>query len=233
VDNSIETGEVEPMVRFYEEKKMLLVNARKAAKAEWLFLPDRRGERLAIGSVSVFWRIGKRLSEGDDKRHLDLCTKLAKRLQSPYVKACEEGDLQQKTRRIVVRDASLLAPNAPPGTMVKQEVPKVRRYREGLDALFWRNFFGPEYVEMFGEILRSLPREVARDLGEGYWLVQPYREPSEAFTDEGRAREQETIAHLGSECFYDDVRERAPVRVPDFREEVGPLPPLVGFEDAH
>jgi hypothetical protein len=56
---------------------------------------------------------------------------------------------------------------------------------------------------------------------EGIVLVQPYALPTQAMTPEGDAAEQQLVARLGPECFYDHARHLPPRRVPDLP---GPAP---------
>jgi hypothetical protein len=91
----------------------------------------------------------------------------------------------------------------------------VRNPTEGLAGLYWRNFFGPPFVRMFGDRLRVLPPDVSRELGDGLVLVQPYALPTQAMTPEGDAAEERLITVLGPECFYDHQHHRKPTRVPE------------------
>jgi hypothetical protein len=126
-------------------------------------------------------------------------------VNSPLAQTAAEEDIQQKTRRLV--------PN-PDGFGSSEEV-TLRGYGEGLAGLFWRNFFGAPFVQMFGERLDTLPGEFKQDLGDGIVLVQPYELPTQAGTPDGVARERQLITHLGPECFYDHERHLKPTRVPD------------------
>ena len=69
---------------------------------------------------------------------------------SPLAQSGEASDLERKQERWV--------PN-PDGFGSTQEF-TVRDYSEGLAGLYWRNFFGPPFVRMFGERLASLPAEL-------------------------------------------------------------------------
>ena len=100
------------------------------------------------------------------------------------------------------------------GRLVAQVI-TVRDYSEGLAGLFWRNFFGPPFVKLFGERLQSLPETCREDLGDGIVLVEPYPKPMDAETQAGKAREQELISLLGPECFYDHERHTLPTRRPE------------------
>jgi hypothetical protein len=127
---------------------------------------------------------------------------------SPLAQTAEASDVERKSERIVP---------SPDGIGSIQES-TVRDCSEGLAGLFWRNFFGPPFVQMFGERLASLPAEFKQDLGGGIVLVQPYELPTLAGTPEGDALERRIIAHLGPECFYDHERHLKPTRVPELRQ---------------
>jgi hypothetical protein len=114
----------------------------------------------------------------------------------------------------VYRKKERFIPN-PDGFGTKQTF-TVRDPSEGLTGLFWRNFFGPPFIRMFGERLLSLPPDTHRELGDGLVLVQPYALPTQAMTPEGDAAEQRLITVLGPECFYDHAHHRKPTRVPEF-----------------
>ncbi len=91
----------------------------------------------------------------------------------------------------------------------------VRDPSEGLAGLYWRNFFGPPFVRLFGDRLLSLPPDTLQELGDGRVLVQPYPLPTQALTPEGTDTEQRLITVLGPECFYDHTHHRKPTRLPD------------------
>jgi hypothetical protein len=134
--------------------------------------------------------------------HIEQVTRLMCLLGSPYAVTALDEDYEGKKQRRVDM-----------GTF-HQQVPTVRGYDEGLAGLFWRNFFGPPFVRLFGERLSSLPPESLQTLDEELVLVQPYELPTLAGTDEGRARERSLIQLLGPECFYDHERHTPPSRRP-------------------
>jgi hypothetical protein len=124
---------------------------------------------------------------------------------SPLAQTGAAEDMERKTERLVL---------APDG-FGQVQIHTVRDYSEGLAGLFWRNFFGPPFVQLFGERLTTLPAEFKQEQGDGIILVQPYELPTQAGTPEGDARERQLITHLGPECFYDHERHLKPTRVLD------------------
>jgi len=138
--------------------------------------------------------------------HLREIAEIMQLVDSPLTQAARAEDFNRKNWRLV--------PN--PDGFGQQEVHTLRDYSEGLTGVFWRNFFGPPFVHLFGERLKQLPAGcTSEELPGGIVLVQPYEDPSMAGTEEGIARERALIAHLGPECFYDHERHLKPTRVPD------------------
>ncbi|WNG61247.1 hypothetical protein F0U59_45960 [Archangium gephyra] len=125
-------------------------------------------------------------------------------VNSPLAEASLDEDVERKTWRLVPADDG----HGSIGTFT------VRNYSAGLSGLFWRSFFGPPFVRMFGERLASLPEHCRKPLGEELVLVQPYELPSDSGTEQGDARERELIGQLGSGCFYDHVHHTPPTRLP-------------------
>jgi hypothetical protein len=123
---------------------------------------------------------------------------------SPYASTGLSEDVSRKSEQLVPH----------PSGFGQSQTYTVRDPSEGLAGLFWRNFYGPPFVRMFGERLVSLPADTRQDLGEGIVLVQPYELPTEAGTPEAEARERELIAHLGPDCFYDHAHHTKPTRLP-------------------
>jgi hypothetical protein len=135
-----------------------------------------------------------------------------KALGSPLAVVATYEDIEGKERRLVDRGGH------------QEEVSVVRGYGEGLAGLFWRNFYGPPFVRLFGERLHALPPECVTRLGEELVLVQPYELPTEAGTEAARAREHHLISLLGPECFYDHEHHRPPTRLPELPPAPWPLP---------
>lgn len=126
-------------------------------------------------------------------------------LGSPLAWAGLDTDLDAKQQQLVPDPSGHFA----------TQTHTVRDYSEGLAGVFWRNFFGPPFVRMFGERLATLPSEFEQGLGEGIVLVQPYELLGQAGTPEGIESERQIIAHLGPECFYDHERHLKPTRRPE------------------
>jgi hypothetical protein len=130
---------------------------------------------------------------------------LMRLLDSPLAVSALDTDIENKTQRWV--------PN--PDGFGSELTSTVRGYGEGLPGVFWRNFYGPLFVRMFGERLDAVPAELKENLGDGIVLVQPYELPTQAGTPDGIERERQLIALLGPECFYDHERHVKPTHVPD------------------
>jgi hypothetical protein len=130
---------------------------------------------------------------------------------SPLAQSTEDTALEGKEHRWVP---------SPDGFGSTREL-TVNDYSEGLVGLYWRNFFGPPFVKMFGARLATLPAQFKQELGGGIVLVQPYELPTQAGTAEGDEVERRLIAHLGPECFYDHQRHLKPSRVPELHQSAG------------
>jgi hypothetical protein len=167
--------------------------------------PARQDSRPYIGGLTWGTSAKEATKPAWRAAHLQQVLELMQLLRAPLAQAGLDEDLTQKTRRLVPH----------PSGIAMTETSTVRDYGEGLPGLVWRNFFGPPFVQMFGERLASLPGEFKQEPGGGIVLVQPYELPSQAGTPEAAARERELIAHLGPECFYDHARQLKPARVPD------------------
>jgi hypothetical protein len=198
-----ERVDYEALLAFFEKERMLCVGSRTDQRYLWVFPskqsdPPRRGEIIwatsAKDATNTSWRA----------KHLRQVMELMWQVGSPLAVAANTNDFDRKTKRLVP---------APDGIGLVEEF-TVRDYSEGLAGLFWRNFFGAPFTQMFGERLASLPGEFKQELGGGLVLVQPYELPTQAGTPEGNTRERQLIAHLGPECFYDHERHLKPTRVP-------------------
>ncbi len=137
--------------------------------------------------------------------HLHQVAEVMKLLDSPLAQTAMAEDRDRKTLRLIPS----------PDGFGSIETSTVQDPSEGLAGLYWRNFFGPPFVRMFGDRLQSLPPDTHQELGGGRVLVQPYALPTQAMTPEGDAAEQRLITVLGPECFYDHPRHRKPTRLPE------------------
>lgn len=198
------------LVAFYEEHRNVTVTAR-TERDYFLLYPVKPDDPPYLGRL--IWGTSAKEATKPAWRaaHLQKVLEVMQLLRAPLVQAGLSEDLTHKTRRLVPH----------PDGLSMMETSTVRGYGEGLPGLVWRNFFGPPFVQMFGERLASLPGSFKQELGGGIVLVQPYELPSQADTPEATARERELITHLGSECFYDHERHLKPTRVPDLSS----LPP--------
>ncbi|HEX8440422.1 hypothetical protein, partial [Archangium sp.] len=185
----------------YEERKNLCIAAKTDRDFIW-FSPSRTDEFPYVGEIS--WTTSARSASKTSWRtaHMQQVAELMRLVRSPLAQTALAQDFERKTRRLV------------PQEIGQKRVVTVRDYSQGLAGLFWRNFYGPPFVRMFGERLDALPPECRQTLGEEFVLVQPYELPTQAGTEAGTARERELISLLGPECFYDPAHHTLPTRRP-------------------
>jgi hypothetical protein len=198
--------DVETLLGFYEENGLLCIAARTDQDFLWLS-PGKPGSQRRFGRLNLFTSPKAANKPSWLSAHLEQVVELMRLVNSPLAVAALGEDIKRKTQRLV------------PDTIGQRLDFTVRNYSEGLAGLFWRNFFGPPFVQLFGERLASLPPESRRELGHGLVLVQPYALPSDAGTPHGEAQERALISLLGPECFYDHALHLKPTRLPV-------LPPL-------
>ncbi|WNG40324.1 hypothetical protein F0U61_46550 [Archangium violaceum] len=189
----------------YEEHRSLCIAAR--TDSDFICIsPARIDSPPYLYNGRIVWESSARRASKPAWRaaHAEQVAEVMRLVSSPLAVAALGEDRERKTRLLVPSDDGL-------GSI---ETFTVLNYSEGLPGLFWRNFFGPPFVRMFGERLASLPEDCRRPLAEGLVLVQPYEVPTEAGTEHGDARERELIEHLGPECFYDHAHQTPPTRRP-------------------
>ncbi|MFP2926851.1 hypothetical protein ACLESO_16955 [Pyxidicoccus sp. 3LG] len=192
------------LVASYEEERSIMVLAR--TDRDFISLaPTRPGAPPFVGELT--WYTAAIEADRADWRqaHLQQITELMRLLGASQAQTGLADDFQRKSRRLVP------APNG----VGSIETFTVRDPGEGLAGLYWRNFFGPPFVRMFGDRLQYLPPGMCQELGSDISLVQPYELPTQAMTPEGDAAEQRLITVLGPECFYDHEQHRKPARVPE------------------
>ena len=96
------------------------------------------------------------------------------------------------------------------GNLVGYSAPKVKW---ALKGIFWGNFFGPEYVEMFGrKKMMTAPCYKIEELQDGGVLLLLSKSPLEASEPEYLARKNELYAYLGQDAFTGKL-------MPTFRTE--------------
>ena len=191
------------LVALYEKHHDITVTAR--TDRDFLAILPARWEYLYTGRITWVTSAAEAKKSSWRAAHLRQVHEIMKMLGSPLAWAGLDADLEAKGQRLVPDPSGLFA----------TQTHTVRDYSEGLAGVFWRNFLGSPFVQMFGERLATLPNEFKQDLGDGIVLVQPYELPGQAGTPEGIESERQIIAHLGSECFYDHERHLKPTRRPE------------------
>jgi len=182
---------IDRLVRLYEKNNHDLHVTGSTHFDELFFMPNQYGRLSYTGSITWCAHVRSARKPAWRDAHIEQVAQIMRMLDAPYATASLIADMSAKTYRFV--------PGPEVGT--EQRV-TARGYDKGLVGLVWRNFFGPPLVRLFGDRLKALPPERARDLG-GIWLVEPHDSPEQAGTDEARARERELIQLLRPECFYD------------------------------
>jgi len=152
----------------------------------------------------ISWLTEPRFAEDRDwaVNHLHQVATLMRFLESPLAVTARTDDTHAKDSHLVPKEGYM------------EEAITVRHYSEGLAGVYWRNFYGPPFVELFGERLKQLPTGTWQAFEGGIVLTQPYALPGDAFTEAGKAREREFIQLLGPECFYDHEKHTLPTRRP-------------------
>ena len=192
---------VEPLVAYYEEHTTLCISSRTEKEFIWV-RPSKPGSPPHHGKIIWAASAKSALKAPWWTSHAQQVASVMQLVQSPLAWCALENDIQRKTQRLE------------PEGIGSRLTFNLRDYSEGLPGLFWRNFYGPPFVRMFGERLDALPAETRRLSGEDIVLVQPYELPTEAGTESGMARERELISLLGPECFYDHEHHTLPTRRP-------------------
>ncbi|MCY1082002.1 hypothetical protein [Archangium lansingense] len=193
------------LIATYEEHQSLCIAARTDSDFICIF-PSTDDSRPYCYNGSILWRASAKWASKPDWRaaHVEQVAEIMRLVSSPLAQASLGEDVERKTRRMIPNEDG----------HGSTETFTLRNYSAGLSGLFWRNFFGPPFVRMFGGRLASLPEDCRKPLGEELVLVQPYELPTEAGTDQGNARERALIEQLGPECFYDHEHHTPPSRLP-------------------
>jgi hypothetical protein len=206
-DQKIEPNHIDydALVALYEEHRSLCIAARTDSDYICIF-PARDDSRPYTYNGRIIWDASAKWASKPAWRaaHVEQVAEIMRLVNSPLAEASLGEDVERKTRRLIPAEDGL-------GSI---ETFTLRNYSAGLSGLFWRNFFGPPFVRMFGERLASLPEDCRKPLGEELVLVQPYELPTEAGTAQGDARERALIEQLGPGCFYDHVHHTPPTRLP-------------------
>jgi len=206
-NNEIVAGAwLDTLVTFYDREGKINV-ADVQERQQLYLLPDKPGRRSYLGTLS--WFTPKKLATNKTWRanHAGQIAAVMQLLDSPLAIAAYEEDIHRKSVRWVREGA------------IEKRTHTLRDYSEGLTGLYWRNFFGPPYTDLFGEALDNPPVGRAEKLANQLWLVEPYDLPGQAEQARGQECERLLIEHLGKSCFYDFEQDRKPTRRPA-------LPPL-------
>jgi hypothetical protein len=193
------------LLTHYDQFQNITITGRTERDSVMLF-PAKGEDPPHAGTLIWVTAITEARKEEWRNAHQHQVAEVMRLLGSPLSQCGTAEDLDRKTLRLVP---------APDG-FGSVETFTVRDSSEGLAGLYWRNFFGPPFIRMFGERLLSLPADTRQELGGGLVLVQPYALPTQAMTPDGDASEQRLITLLGRECFYDHAQHRKPTRVPEF-----------------
>ena len=96
------------------------------------------------------------------------------------------------------------------GKLVGYKAPGVQW---SLRGIFWANFFGPEYVQMFGrDRLLSAPWYKTEDLPDSGLLLLISESPFDADKPDYQERKKQIYAHLGDDAFTGNL-------LPEFRTD--------------
>lgn len=199
---------IDTLVSYYIDEQCLSLDS--GSHCEWLsILPDRRDGRSYFGSIT--WATFVKPASYSPWRlaHIKQVFEIMKLLNSPLVLSALETDMENKFFQWI--------PDAD-NPDITIHSPTVSSYAHGLAGLFWRNFYGPPFSQMFGERLNSLPQNNAQDFGDGYWLVEPYPLPTDVENDEGHNKEKRLIKLLNPKCFYNFETNTLPSVLPDLPE---------------
>jgi hypothetical protein len=159
---------------------------------------DKPGERSHLGRLTWLAPPGLARDPAWREAHAAQVAMLMRQLGSAYAYATLANAARGKTHHETTDQRGFAI-----------ETFTVRDHSEGLVGLFWRNFFAAPFQALFGDRLAGVVRYL-----DDIALVEPYPTPDGAFTEEGRRRENELVARLGADCFYDHERRTPPTRRP-------------------
>jgi hypothetical protein len=205
MSGTLDTGspDFKPLLAYYAEFQNITITARTERDYVMVF-PSKQDAPPFTGKL--IWGTFSAEAKKPEWRaaHLHQVAEVMRLLDAPLAQAGLTEDFDRKTRRLIPS----------PDGVGSIETFTVRDPSEGLAGLYWRNFFGPPFVRLFGDRLQFLPPDAVQDLDANHLLVQPYPLPTQALTPEGAATEQRLITVLGPECFYDPLHHRKPTRLP-------------------
>jgi hypothetical protein len=84
-----------------------------------------------------------------------------------------------------------------------------------LRGVYWANWFGPDYVNFFGqERIQSAPCHRTIRLPDGGFLLVTTPRPFDSERPEGKRAERLLLDHLGADAFFDISAPERPTRSP-------------------
>lgn len=138
-----------------------------------------------------------------DKRRLDRFVTIAKGLYD--ISQANSGYIQNWRHERTVGEVM-----DPAGNIIGYKAPRTRWLLKGL---FWADFFGPEYVDMFGRNrLLAAPWYKVENLTDGGVLLFLSESPFEASQPQYQSRKKQLYEYLGEDAFTGDL-------LPKFRTE--------------
>jgi hypothetical protein len=137
---------LDTLVDFYEQEEKLSIASNTGKR--WLYLlPDRFGRCSYLGRLTWCAPAQDARNAAWREKQLEQVAQVMNLVNSPLTIAALEEDFERKTRHWV-REGP-----------IEKQVVNLRDYSEGLAGLFWRNFFGPPFVQLFGRRLEGLAPE--------------------------------------------------------------------------
>ncbi|RYZ40912.1 MAG: hypothetical protein EOO71_14065 [Myxococcaceae bacterium] len=191
------------VARFLDVRRLMVLA--KTDRDFFLFSARKADGPPHVGSLTWEAALSRAKNATWRDSHVHQVTALMKLFNSPLAISATSMDVDRKCDQLIPS----------PSGIGQRLTWTVRDPSEGLAGVFWRNFYGPPFIEMFGDRLNAVPETQRRSVADGIVLVEPYALPTDAMTPAAEAAEQQLREVLGPECFYDPVARTMPRRVPD------------------
>lgn len=183
-------------------------------------ITKRKKPYLAWMDISIWYREAKlfnRIMSGFDKRYFKKESNIARLLSCArrlynwgsvshgYISHSKDWDTKHCFD--VITEDAYGKPTATGGVHLK----------EGLPGIYWANFFGPVYVELFGkEKFLTVPAYHKEELPDGGFFLLTSASPFDYGKPEVHELEEKIIDHLGREAFFEKAYPKKVCRVPQF-----------------